>query len=121
MNVKVWIEKWKQDFGTVKKSGDVLMILRDSSNQEIYVGHFLDVPEEFWDTEIMLHSRILDSSDFERIGAHVFTLVPNDDELLAEFEAAEQYLKEHPEKMPSADELDAGFQDVMERLRNSGT
>lgn len=68
--VKDWIEKWKTDCGTVKEPDDVLLVMKENE-KEIYVGHFLDVPEVLFERPVLNNSRICESSDPRRKDAYV--------------------------------------------------
>lgn len=68
--VGAWVEKWKIDCGTVKEPGDTELILK-ADGEDIYNGHFLDVPENLWDRIVYKNAQILDSTDSARCGSYV--------------------------------------------------
>lgn len=65
-----WVEKWKTDCGTVKEPDDTKLIL-SVGEEDIYIGHFLDVPESLWDREVYKNAQVLDSTDPNRCGSYV--------------------------------------------------
>lgn len=72
--IKDWVNQWIEKFGTQKDDDDVMLVIEDvdDSNHSIYEGHFLDVPEEMYDFEIVEKSRIAESTDKRRNNAYVF-------------------------------------------------
>lgn len=80
MKVKDWVNKWKEQFGDVKDEGDNLLLLeqhgeqKDSFHPYVYEGHFLDVPEEFYECDVKEQGRIIASSVPAREGAYVLNI-----------------------------------------------
>lgn len=67
--VREWVEAWIEANGHEKFAGDRPLILRVSDEEEIYCGHFLDVPEGLLDRKVYDHAEVLDSTDPVRRGA----------------------------------------------------
>lgn len=65
-----WVDKWRADCGTVKEPSDTKLIIKDGE-QDIYNGHFLDVPENLLDCVVHKNAQILDSTDSSRRGSYV--------------------------------------------------
>lgn len=77
--IKDYVDQWIELFGTKKDDYDVMLVIEDvdDSNHSIYEGHFLDVPKEMYDFDIVEKNRILASSDNKRMGAYVFSVSRN--------------------------------------------
>lgn len=73
--VKDWVQKWKDQCGTIKEPDDTKLILT-VDEKDIYIGHFLDVPDEFYDRDVYKHAQILDSTDPNRRGSYVLYIDP---------------------------------------------
>lgn len=72
--VKAWVDKWREQFGNVRDSDDVLLVLQSENDVTLYEGHFLDVPNEFYSCEIIENSRCIASSDKRREGAYILKI-----------------------------------------------
>lgn len=72
--VREWVETWIEANGHEKCDGDRKLILQVSDEEEIYCGHFLDVPEELLDRKVYKHATVLDSTEPARRGAFDLTI-----------------------------------------------
>lgn len=61
--VREWVNAWIEANGHEKCDGDRKLILEVGDGEEVYFGHFLDVPEELLDRRVNAYARILESSD----------------------------------------------------------
>ncbi len=56
------------------------MIVREK-DEEIYMGHFLDVPVDLLERKVLSSGRIIDSTDDRRVGAYTLEVEPRDEYL----------------------------------------
>lgn len=72
--VKAWVDQWKEQFGTVRDSDDVLLILKSDNEDTLYEGHFLDTPDMLYPCKVIQNSRCIASSVKRREGAYILTI-----------------------------------------------
>lgn len=64
--VREWVDAWIEANGRERCAGDRKLILEVGDGEEVYFGHFLDVPEELLDRKVHAYARILESSEPSR-------------------------------------------------------
>ena len=106
--VKAWVDKWIEQFGNKREEDDVMLVLKTNKENTFYEGHFLDVPDVFYEFEVIENSRCVASSDKHREGAYILKVKAdfNLDEVIEQAEELAQDLPKTKGFIEKSDMLD---------------